>query len=310
MMALTVAQAFTEFAAKLKPTAAQEDMIAGRRQSVEDYLIAAYPSDSLMPLLGTRVIGSAGRKTLIRPVDDIDVFAVFDDSAVWGQYKDDSKQLLYRVREALDGYRVQTVGSRGQAVRLFYTDGPNVDITPAFPFYNGIFRNQEGFVIPYGDGRWIRTNPYEHHEFMARRNKALDNHLKPLVRLLKRWNRAHSSRLKSFHLEMIAESVFGVLSGNMRLNVVFFFKEAGRRLDVKDPAGYSGNLAESLTRNQRDAIKRSFAYALDHSERAQDADANGEVPEALRQWRIVFGDEFPAYGGAASLGRLRLKPPA
>ncbi len=306
-MARTVAQAFTEFAEKLKPTAAQEETIAARRASVESFLVAAYPSDSLMPLLQTRVIGSAGRKTLIRPVDDIDVFAVFDDREVWGQYRNDSKQLLYRVREALDGYNVKAVGSRGQAVRLFYADGLNVDITPAFPFYNSIFRNQEGYVIPYGDGKWIRTDPYEHHDFMAMRNQALKNHLKPLVRLLKRWNRVHSSRLKSFHLEMTTQDTFGVLSGNMRLNLVFFFREAGRHLHVKDPAGYSGDLAASLTRKQQDDIKQSFASALDHAKRAQDADESGEVEEALRQWRIVFGDEFPAYGEAP---RLRLKRPA
>jgi hypothetical protein len=39
-MALTVAQVFTEFAEKLKPTAAQEDMIAARRQSVENFRAA------------------------------------------------------------------------------------------------------------------------------------------------------------------------------------------------------------------------------------------------------------------------------
>ncbi len=213
-MALTVAQAFTEFAGKLKPTAAQEEENTARHQRVKSFLSSAYPPDSMMPLLSTRLIGSAGRKTLIRPVNDIDVFAVFDDSAVWSKYERDSKQLLYRVREALDKYRVETVGSRGQAVRLFYNDGLNVDITPAFPYYNRIFRNQESYVIPYGNGTWIRTDPYKHHDFMAKRNQELTNYLKPLVRLLKRWNNAHSKRLKSFHLEMITQAVFGQLSGN------------------------------------------------------------------------------------------------
>src|SRR5215831_11490606 len=295
-MALTVAQAFTEFAAKLRPTPAQEEVIATRRSGVEGFLASAYPAGSTMPLKQLRVIGAAGRKTLIRPVDDIDVFAVFDHRQVWGQYKHDSKLLLYRVREALDAYRVQTVGSRGQAVRLFYSDPPAVDITPAFPFHHWLFGNQEGFVIPYGDGAWIRTDPYVHHDFMAKRNQSLENHLKPLIRLLKRWNSAHSKRLGSFHLEMIAQDVFGKMSGNTRLNVVFFFKEAGRHLNVKDPTGYSGNLASPLTDKQREDIKRSFAYAHDHAVRAQAADGRGDVAEALRQWRIVFGDEFPAYG--------------
>lgn len=304
-MAMTVAQAFSEFAEKLRPTQAQDEAIATRRANVERFLASAYPADSSMPLTQLRVIGSAGRKTLIRPVDDIDVFAVFDDRQVWRQYEHDSKQLLYRVRDALDGYRVQMVGARGQAVRLFYSDAPAVDITPAFPFNHWLFGSQEGFVIPHGDGKWMRTDPYVHHDFMAKRNKALENHLKPLIRLLKRWNIAHSKRLGSFHLELIAADVFGRMSGNMRLNTVFFFEHAGRHLGVKDPAGYSGNLAAALTSKQREDIERSFAHAHEHAVRAQEGDEREDVAEALRQWRIVFGDEFPACGAKQV---LRLAP--
>lgn len=179
-----------------------------------------------------------------------------------------------------------------------------MDITPAFPLRHWLFRTEEGFVIPSGDGKWLRTNPYLHDDFMAKRNQSLENRLKPLIRLLKRWNSVHSKRLSSFHLEMIGQEVFGRMSGNMRLNVVFFFKEAARYLDVKDPAGYSGNLASPLTSKQRDDIKRSFAYAHEHAVCAQEADERKDVAEALRQWRIVFGDEFPAYGAKQVL-RLR-----
>ena len=308
-MALTVAQAFTEFAAKLKPTANQEATITARRDAVAGYLSATYPPDSSMPLTAADVIGSAGRKTLIRPVDDIDVFAVFDDSQVWSQYSRDSRQLLYRVREALDDYSVKTVGSRGQAVRLFYTDGPDVDITPAFPFYNRIFRNQEGYVIPSGDGRWLRTDPYEHHNFMVQRNKELDNHLKALIRLLKRWNRVHSSRLKSFHLEMTVQATFSALGANSRESVAAFFQWAGGNLSVEDPAGYSGNLAETLSGSQIQNIKQSFTNAADRAQRANGAEASGDPAESVRQWRIVLGDEFPAYGPSTT-GRLRLKAPS
>jgi hypothetical protein len=133
---------------------------------------------------------------------------LFDGSRVWSRYQYDSKQLLYRVREALTGYRVKTAGSRGQAVRLFYDSPPNVDITPAFVKYD-LLRRPSGYVIPRGDGRWQGTNPYIHHDFMVRRSKELDGYLKPLVRLLKRWNRVHSNRLGSFHLELITQAVFG-----------------------------------------------------------------------------------------------------
>src|SRR5579871_3107938 len=100
-MAFTTAAAFTEFGAKLRLTDAQKATVTQRRQRVDAILRQAFPTSSNMPLLSTHVIGSARRKTIIRPLDDIDVLAVFDDSEVWSSYKNDSRRLLYRVRDAL-----------------------------------------------------------------------------------------------------------------------------------------------------------------------------------------------------------------
>lgn len=188
-MATTVPKAFDEFAATIKPTPTQGQAITVRRGSVRRFLLAEYGPGSRMPLLDVTVIGSAGRKTLIRPVEDIDVFCVFERRHVWGSYRHDSKQLLYRVREALDGYSVKTVGSRGQAVRLFYNDGIYVDVTPAFR-RRDFWGSDSGYIIPRGDGEWQPTDPYVHHQFIARRNEELGNNLKPLVRKLKRWNQS------------------------------------------------------------------------------------------------------------------------
>jgi hypothetical protein len=294
-VALTVSAAFVEFAGKIRLTDAQEQTIAARRTRVEGFLAARYGPTSNMPLQHVRVIGSAGRKTLIRPVHDVDVFAVFDDSQVWNSYRADSKQLLYRVREALTDFRVETVGARGQAVRLFYSSGPHVDITPAFRVF-GFLGDQQGYYIPRGDGGWQQTDPYVHHDFMAQRNQDLGGYLKPLVRLLKRWNRVHSSRLESFHLELVTQAVFGTIGSNTRDAVRFFFEHADSYLHVSDPAGYSGDLAAGLTSTQEQAIRQSFSTAAAHARRAQANEALGNPAEACRQWRIIFGDEFPAYG--------------
>lgn len=294
-MATTVPKAFEEFSARIKPTAAQEATIASRRDAVRTFMLARYGPTSNMPLVQTKVIGSAGRKTLIRPVEDIDVFCVFDGRQVWPTYQFNSAQLLYRVREALTGYSVKTVGARGQAVRLFYNNGPNVDITPAFQALDWLGR-PNGYFIPRGDGKWQKTDPYAHESFMARRNQELDYHLKPLVRLLKRWNRVHSARLRSFHLEVIVQETFGKLGGNMRVATQRFFEWAPRNLHTNDPAGHSGDLASTLTRQQQQNIIQSFATEADRSARANAAEAAGKPWEAMRLWHVVFGDEFPSYG--------------
>ena len=170
-----------------------------------------------------------------------------------------------------------------------------MDITPAFPV-TGILGLQQGYYIPKGDGGWQQTDPYQHHDFMAERNQQLGGYLKSFVRKLKRWNNVHSRRLKSFHLEVMAQAVFSTLGSNSREAFEVFFANASYYLHVNDPTGYSGDLAGSLSQNQIQAITQSFSTALDHVGRARTAEGEGDIAEALRQWRIVFGSEFPAYG--------------
>jgi len=295
-MATTVPKAFDEFSSKLNPTANQWATISDRRSTAEGYLTASFGAGSNMPLTQFRIIGSAGRKTLIRPVDDLDVFAVFDASHVWDTYSSNAQKLITRVREALSGYSIETVGTRGQAVRLFYTAKPHVDITPAFPVSNFFTGQPDGYYIPAGDGTWVQTNPYKHHDSMSQRNQELGSHLKPLVRKLKRWNNVHSRRIKSFHLEVLTQSIFSSLGSDSREALELFFANAGPCLHVQDPAGYSGDLAAGLTFNQEHDLKQSFTTALGHVRSARAAEAIGDVTEACRQWRIVFGNEFPASG--------------
>jgi hypothetical protein len=187
------------------------------------------------------------------------------------------------VRDALNTkYSATVVGARGQAVRLFYKQTPHVDIAPAFAVTGG-----NGWVIPAGDRRWIQTDPFLHNRFLDRRNKELDGHLKPLIRLLKRWNAVHSRRFRSFHLEMVAQQCFASMSGSMRYGLRGFFNWAQSRLDVADPAGYSGNLA---------AVLNSLATSYERAQRAIEAEKGGKHSEAMRLWRVLLGNEFPAYG--------------
>jgi SMODS domain-containing protein len=201
-VALTTAKAFDGLHDNLLLTDPQVATIKGRRDSVKEYLQEYFRPDSDMPLLRATLIGSAARKTIIRPIEDVDVLAVFDYRPVWDRYKGDSRAFLYRITNALRKYQVKVVGARGQAVRLFYQQAPHADITPVFE------ANPSGFVLPSGDGGWIRTDPDVNDEFLKRRNSELGGKLKRFSRMLKQWNRTHSNHLIGFHLEVMAQSSF------------------------------------------------------------------------------------------------------
>jgi Second Messenger Oligonucleotide or Dinucleotide Synthetase domain len=297
MAAKTVGNAFNQFANKITPTAAQKETMSGRRDKAHEVLKDAF-AGSNMPLVKTKLIGSAGRNTIIRPIDDVDVFAVFNDDAVWNEYQSDAKKLLYRVRDALNTKYNVKVGSRGQAVRLFFTETPNVEIVPAFPVTTG------GYCIPRGNaGRgwlfgstWQMTDPYVHETFLSKRNAELGNNLNRLTRFLKRWNAVHSRRFASFHLELLVQAPFSSLGTNSRVNCHRFFEWAPQHLDVQDPAGHSGGMMNGVDFVRRQAMTGALKAAYERSGQALEAENKGNHSEAIRFWRIIFGDEFPAYG--------------
>lgn len=291
-MALTATRAFEEFKEKLLLTDTQKETVKNRQGKTTEYLEEAFRSSSDLPLKTTYLMGSASRDTIIRPLDDVDVLAIFTnkDEIFDRLYRYDSRKFLYRVRDALNEYRVEVVGARGQAVRLFYKAAPHVDIAPVFKWSNG------GYALPNGSGGWLTTDPYAHHDWIAQRHADLSYRLKPMVRMLKRWNNAHSKYFKGFHLEVVTATVFSSLGSDSRDACEKFFEWAQNNLTVIDPAGYGGDLSSYLTPAARTALLLNLESARGRAARANAAEASGDHQEAIRLWRIIFGDEFPAYG--------------
>ncbi len=242
-----------------------------------------------MPLSSVSLIGSAAKKTIIRPFDDIDVLAVFSNSKnAYSKYKGNSQDFLYRIRQACNSALTQQVGARGQAVRIFFNGGGHVDVAAVF------YSTGDNYVLPAGDGTWIYTSPFKANSWFVDRNVQLGKNLRPLIRLVKQWNRAHSSRLKSFHLETVAANTFAKLGANQRSNLENFFEWASKYMYVADPGGHNADLSGYLTWQARQDVITSFSAAKNRCTKALEAERNGEHAEAKRLWRIVLGDEFPA----------------
>ncbi len=291
-MATTTAKAFDEFKERLRLTDVQKASVASRKLVTSGYLEQSFPRTSDLPLRTTILMGSASRSTIIRPLDDIDVLAIFDnkDSIFEKQYRRNAQEFLYRVRDALNAYSVQVVGARGQAVRLFYKSTPHVDIAPVFQYRSG------GYALPGGRGEWITTDPGAHGDYISRRNTELDYRLKPMIRMIKRWNNAHSKYLKGFHIEVMLAAIFSGLDGDSRDACEKFFAWGQNHLDVNDPVGHGGKLSNYLSWSARQSVLNNLKSAHARAVSANAAEARGAHAEAIRLWRIIFGDEFPTYG--------------
>lgn len=291
-MATTTAQAFNEFSEIVSLTATQNLQVKQRKQAATDYLAKFFDSGSSTPVAWSKLMGSVERETIIRPLDDIDVIAKFNNKDdVFEKYRYASSDFLHHIRNALDAKtQIQQVGTRGQVVRLFYTSGPHVDIACVFGWNSG------GYVIPDGSGSWQQTDPFAQAKWIDERQKALGGYLKRRVRFLKRWNRVHSRRLDSFHLEVMVANSFDSMNSDSRDCLEKFFTWGPSHLRVLDPAGYSGDLSDYLDWNDRQAVLQTLESARSRAAKANAAEAEGNHAEAIRLWRIILGDEFPAYG--------------
>lgn len=210
---------------------------------------------------------------------------------IFDKYRKDSQAFLYRLRDKLmDVSAVKVVGARGQAVRFFYKDPPHVDIAPMFKWSDG------GYGLPEGGGGWITTDPDAHADYFKERGEALGPRLKPIIRMLKRWNEEHSAHLRSFHLEVMVCNVFTSIGSDSRFACEKFFEWGQRYLDVEDPAGHSGVLSGYLTSDARRNVLANMESARERASKANDAERKENHAEAIRLWRIIFGDEFPSYG--------------
>ena len=288
-MTLTTTQAFAQFLEDISVTEYQKtSIINARKDTVVANLSTTFPSTSDLPFSRAILMGSAAKGTIVRPIDDVDVLAVFSNAnGAWSTYRYDSQAFLYRIRRAYDGLSVAQVGARGQAVRVFFQSGGHVDVAPVF------FHGNDVYGLPSGDRSWINTAPTVANAWFARRNAELGHNLAPLVRLLKKWNGSHSKRLRSFHLETMAASVFRTLGTSRQAGLTSFFEWAPSNLDVNDPGGQSGSLSGYLSWTSRSDVIQSLRTAADRASKARAAEAASDHAEAKRLWRIILGSSFP-----------------
>lgn len=288
-MTLTTAQAFTQFLGDLTATDYQKtSIIEARKKTVDERLFEKFPDTSDLPYWEGILMGSAKKGTIIRPFDDVDVLAVFSNSkGAWNKYSWDSKSFIYRIRDAYAGVSIQQVGTRGQAIRVFYQNGGHVDVAPVFSAGNDVYK------LPNGTGGWIDTAPTIANQWFSTKNQELNYHLAPVVRLAKSWNRAHSHWMRSFHLETVAGNVFSSLGGNYRDALQKYFEWAPSHLHVNDPGGQSGDLYNYLSYPGQQSLLQVLAAGAERAKKATEAEGRGDHTEAKRLWRIILGDDFP-----------------
>jgi hypothetical protein len=287
-MATTITSGFQKLKENLEISSLQAGTVSSRQQNVRDRVATE------MTIERSFLTGSYMRSSMIAPLADadIDVFLVMN-SEYFSQ--DGQTTLLDKVKRALaKGYPNSAISRDGQAVTIRFTDFW-VDVVPGFDRQGG------GFLIPDSiQKRWISTDPTSHVTLWSALNAKRGYKFVPLVKMLKCWNRAHSLKLRSFHLETLAYEVFQYTAiTDYPTAAQYFFATAKDKIlfGVTDPAGYGGNVGSYLdTQAKRDEVTTRLTAAYDKATEAIRFASQDKIELAFAKWRIIFGDYFPAYG--------------
>lgn len=288
-MLTTITQGFETLRRNLQITDLQASTISTRQQNVRDAVA------NELDVLDDFLTGSYKRDTMIAPLAeaDVDIFVVLDS-----KYYEANGQanLLDRVKRVLQKTYPKTpeISRNGQAVTITFTDF-KVDVVPAF------HRRGGGYLIPDSVlKRWISTDPKKHIEIWSAANKAHNDDLVPLIKMIKAWNKTHSALLHSFHLEtLILETLNNVTISSYPSGARYVFDKARTKvlLPISDPAGYDGDVGAYLdSSNKKAEVVSRLETAYQRAVDAENLEKQGKISDAYVKWRLVFGDYFPSYG--------------
>jgi hypothetical protein len=288
-MPYTVQFSFDEFVENISLSGDHNDTANARKDRIVSLLSNTFTIIDAFPT------GSIPNATALKTQSDLDVIVVLH----WGNHVKGKLPgtVLQDVRDALGEYRTG-VRKNGQAVTLHYESWPNVDIVPV-----SRCMNKDGGVNYYevpdvNSGQWLKSRPRRHAKNLTGKVNLCGSRFRPLIRIVKEWNRVHSDLMQSFHLEVLSIKSFDTNISDYSWSVFQFFDTAAKLVQAKLP--YENGYADDYLEDQDDR-----GEVLDRLETARDraraawfhtVNGRGEDEQAITIWRQIFGDRFPAYG--------------
>lgn len=289
----TLNSAIQKFLTDLELTDRQATLVADRQKTVRERAT----KESLMDVETSLLIGSYARNTQIRPIPsdssslDVDALLVLESSD-WNLKKywhvnDGGASALNDLLKALQSYQgLKTVKIDRPSVTITWQE-MIMELTPAFRAKGG------GFLIPSKNmwgTKWIHTAPDLDADELTKANKTCNQELKPMVKMLKSWNRNYGRQFGGFAIETQAYHSTKYSYNGLGSELLYFFQKLlendGKTLTP--PSGIGEILSIQLSSQQRQLIN-NIKFLID---KAINEASRGNHSEAIRLMGIAFGKPF------------------
>jgi hypothetical protein len=289
---ITVLEYFSDLASRLNLTEKQIEEVSSSR----DRIVRALQSHPKIHLLdpASFYTGSYSRNTIIRPLDDIDLYVRINYS-LHAENKPPS-EVMWVFSQALRKSFPATSMRRDSPCVVVNFIGKRFEIVPAVSYVD----NEDLYEIPTTDMKgWKQCLPNIPNKWITEANKRNGGLFVPLVKMIKQWVRNHGlkGKLKSFHVELLADMAFqrhhiddypdglytwlGVVHDLLTRNIEPF---------VVEPEGY-GYVDEYLFENKLllDSFKAKAFKSFEIAGRALNEWLKGHEPPALNLFRSILG---------------------
>lgn len=310
---MTADQSFQKMLSNLNPTEKQKQRIQTTRDTI-DQALRNDPKIHLVSLQQPSFFtGSYGRYTIIRPLDDIDLY-VRVHCGEHAEGKSPRGILILMARALRRRYGERTSVDVDSPCVVIKSRDYRFEIVPCVG-YKG---NDDKYLVPApGSREWVDCYPHVPSRWLTSSNHYNNQKFVPLIKILKQWNRTNKVGLKSFHLELLTGMVFnnvseitsypqGVhewmyfVSQWIHGNGYPFVLEPGKRYIYVDQYLYDNKFRLRV-------VRKKLELGLRKAELAYDAWLEGKEARAKRLWHQMFGNMFPAPILIAA--KARLVPP-
>lgn len=287
-MAYTVTAAFGQFFDAINLSGDHRTLANNRRDHLIELLSKHFTVMEAFPS------GSIPKITALHGHADLDIIVALH----YGKHIKDKTptQVLQSVRDAV-GKSKNNVRKNGQAVTLYYTTWPNVDIVPVSQVTDKN-NNVTHYEVPnMNTGKWMDSNPKFHAANIEAKSTECGADFRRIIKMIKHWNMCHSEYLQSYHIEVLAYKIFTGKLNDLTWDIHKFFENAIPLL--KKSLWYDrGNVDDYLSDNDRKEVLKRFETAFGQSQIAwhYTYGQKNDHAQAIKTWRQIFGDKFPAYG--------------
>jgi len=275
----TLLQSINQLIDNITVTDRQEENIKQSLSNIEGYL---KDKESGLSIERTFTNGSYARDTNIRPLDDIDMFAVLK----FDEWKDEygnlpnPQSVLTKFKNYLNGLNdYKDKVKQDRPCVTIELSNKSFDILPSFEQATG------GYLIPNYDLKsWTYSYPEKLTNDLDSVHKLRNYKIKPTIKAVKYWNRENNKLIPSYHIEEVAINTFQINDfSNYEESIRLWFNNAeyylqSSKFKSTDEHTAAINKIKKVKDKLNDAKKK---YDL------------GNEGEAMQIWKDIFGREFP-----------------